>query len=77
LYKLRPGACPKSYGVRVAALAGVPKEVLKLARVAAADSERRLSRAFGGDGAALTEGEKSGAFLTIIYFFHPSLGFNI
>ena len=69
LYKLRPGACPKSYGVRVAALAGVPKEVLKLARVAAADSERRLSRAFGGDGAALTEGEKSGAFLTI--FFSP------
>ncbi|EEH52339.1 uncharacterized protein MICPUCDRAFT_5018, partial [Micromonas pusilla CCMP1545] len=29
LYKLRPGACPKSYGVRVAALAAVPKEVLK------------------------------------------------
>ncbi|XP_010556697.1 PREDICTED: DNA mismatch repair protein MSH6 [Tarenaya hassleriana] len=31
LYRLRPGACPKSYGVNVARLAGLPDSVLKRA----------------------------------------------
>ena len=29
LYKLKSGACPKSHGMNVARLAGLPEEVLK------------------------------------------------
>jgi len=32
LYKIRPGATDKSYGIQVASLAGVPKEVLERAK---------------------------------------------
>ena len=46
LYALRPGACPKSYGTNVAALAGVPESVLDRATQAAAAMERKLAGAF-------------------------------
>jgi len=46
LYALRPGACPKSYGTNVAALAGVPESVLVRATQASAAMERKLAGAF-------------------------------
>ncbi|KAI5077327.1 hypothetical protein GOP47_0007151 [Adiantum capillus-veneris] len=39
LYKLASGACPKSYGVNVARIAGMPESVLKRAAVRAAELE--------------------------------------
>jgi len=39
LYRLRPGACPKSYGVHVARLAGLPERVLERAAQRAAALE--------------------------------------
>ena len=60
LYKLRPGACPKSYGMQVAELAGVPASVLAGARRAAAAMETKLSGVFGAAlTAELTVGERS------------------
>lgn len=67
LYKLTSGACPKSYGVNVARLAGLPPCVLRAAAATAAaaardaggelcDEERavlsELSAAVGGGGGA-------------------------
>ena len=60
LYKLRPGACPKSYGMQVAELAGVPGSVLAAAKRAAAAMEKKLSGVFGTAlTAELTVGERS------------------
>jgi len=59
LYKLRRGACPKSYGMRVAALAGVPRAVVEEAEKAAASMEKKLSNAFGDESDAFTVGERS------------------
>lgn len=39
LYKLSPGACPKSYGVNVARLAGMPEPILQRAGVRSAELE--------------------------------------
>ncbi|KAI3741753.1 hypothetical protein L1987_59429 [Smallanthus sonchifolius] len=39
LYKLTPGACPKSYGVNVARLAGLPDDVLKKAAIKSEEFE--------------------------------------
>ena len=39
LYKLCPGACPKSYGVNVARLAGMPESVLQRASARSAELE--------------------------------------
>ncbi|KAJ0589820.1 putative DNA mismatch repair protein MutS/MSH [Helianthus annuus] len=39
LYKLTPGACPKSYGVNVARLAGLPDDVLKKATIKSEEFE--------------------------------------
>ncbi|KAK3133294.1 hypothetical protein QOZ80_6AG0534770 [Eleusine coracana subsp. coracana] len=39
LYRLAPGACPKSYGVNVARLAGVPASVLQRANEKSSDFE--------------------------------------
>ena len=45
LYKLAQGACPRSYGVNVARLAGLPESVLKRATSFSSDMEaRRISR---------------------------------
>ena len=51
LYTLAPGACPKSYGVNVARLAGLPESVLAVAKQAS----RRFEAARGrtGKGAAI------------------------
>jgi len=40
LYKIRPGATDKSYGIQVASLAGVPKEVLERAKEILEELER-------------------------------------
>jgi DNA mismatch repair protein MSH6 len=39
LYKLTPGSCPKSYGVNVARLAGIPASVLQRANEKSSDFE--------------------------------------
>ncbi|KAD3068705.1 hypothetical protein R6Q59_017272 [Mikania micrantha] len=39
LYKLTPGACPKSYGVNVARLAGLPDDVLRKAAIKSEEFE--------------------------------------
>ncbi|PKK75027.1 DNA mismatch repair protein Msh6 [Rhizophagus irregularis] len=40
LYKLVPGVCPKSYGMNVANMAGVPREIVDRAEVTAAKFEQ-------------------------------------
>lgn len=39
LYKLCPGACPKSYGVNVARLAGMPESILQRASARSSELE--------------------------------------
>lgn len=39
LYTLSPGACPKSYGVNVARLAGMPESILQRASARSAELE--------------------------------------
>ncbi|CAN1353026.1 DNA mismatch repair protein MSH6 [Linum perenne] len=39
LYRLTPGACPKSYGVNVARLAGLPENVLQIAAAKSSEIE--------------------------------------
>ncbi|GAQ86033.1 putative MutS homolog 6-2 [Klebsormidium nitens] len=50
LYKLRPGPCPKSYGLQVATLAGIPRSIVRAAAAAARVMESKLDRAFSGAG---------------------------
>ena len=45
-YKLQPGACPKSYGLHVAALAGIPQSICQVAERVGTALESRLSRNF-------------------------------
>ena len=44
LYKLTEGACPKSYGFNVAQLAGLPADVIALARRKAVACEREAEQ---------------------------------
>ncbi|KAL6525912.1 hypothetical protein OROMI_030307 [Orobanche minor] len=44
LYKLTPGACPKSYGVNVARLAGLPDTVLQEAAAKSREFERNYGK---------------------------------
>lgn len=46
LYRLLPGACPKSYGLQVATLAGIPRPVVAAASLAAEQLERTLEASF-------------------------------
>lgn len=48
LYKLSPGACPKSYGFNAARLAGIPKEITKRAHLISKKIEKEAAcvRAF-------------------------------
>lgn len=48
LYKLAPGVCPKSYGMNVAALAGVPTEVVERAEEKAREFEHTAPAAMSG-----------------------------
>lgn len=45
MYKLKEGACPKSYGLQVAVLAGVPLTVVRRAEEAANVMQPRLAAA--------------------------------
>ncbi|XP_027099310.1 DNA mismatch repair protein MSH6-like isoform X1 [Coffea arabica] len=47
LYRLTPGACPKSYGVNVARLAGLPDAVLQKATLKSRDFEETYGRIKG------------------------------
>lgn len=44
LYKLTPGACPKSYGFNAARLAGIPREITRSAQIRAASFEREWAQ---------------------------------
>ena len=44
LYKFVEGACPKSYGFNAARLAGIPNEVIKIARRKSSQFELNMSR---------------------------------
>ncbi|GAB4839197.1 DNA mismatch repair protein msh7 [Ancistrocladus abbreviatus] len=46
LYRLAPGACPESYGLQVALMAGVPKQVVKAASMAAQLIKERIGENF-------------------------------
>ena len=61
LYTLREGSCPKSYGTNVAALAGVPENVLVRATQASAVMEKKLAGAFASGE---DEREKNASHLT-------------
>jgi DNA mismatch repair protein MSH6 len=64
LYKLRPGACPKSYGVNVARLAGLPERVLAAAAARAAALEETCGEGdadAGADADAVVGGGASAA----------------
>ena len=51
LYKLAPGACPRSYGTNVARLAGLPERVvLRAAHMSQAKELRDVTAAAGGEG---------------------------
>eukprot|EP00958_Prasinococcus_capsulatus_P028492 scaffold6844_cov357-Prasinococcus_capsulatus_cf.AAC.4 len=47
LYKLKQGACPSSYGLKVAALAGIPNKIRERAAVAATGMSVQLDAVFG------------------------------
>ncbi|KAH6813900.1 MUTS-like protein 6 [Perilla frutescens var. frutescens] len=49
LYKLTPGACPKSYGVNVARLAGLPDTVLKKAAAMSQEFEGTYGNRLGAN----------------------------
>ncbi|MBK8269595.1 MAG: hypothetical protein IPK83_15350 [Planctomycetes bacterium] len=49
LHKIVPGAADRSYGVHVAAMAGMPASIVKRAETILADLEQRFER---GDGAS-------------------------
>ncbi|KAK3258454.1 hypothetical protein CYMTET_32498, partial [Cymbomonas tetramitiformis] len=46
LYKLKEGCCPKSYGLQVASLAGLPAEVVTAGSEAAVRLEESLAHVF-------------------------------
>lgn len=46
LYRLAPGSCPKSYGVNVARLAGIPASVLRRANEKSSDFEAKYGKPF-------------------------------
>eukprot|EP00850_Spirogloea_muscicola_P017997 SM000160S02538 [mRNA] locus=s160:118607:128498:+ [translate_table: standard] len=64
LYKLAEGACPKSYGINVARLAGMPESVICRAALRAAELELKdgeearsaAARTVGVDGQCLSKG---------------------
>lgn len=47
LYTLSPGACPKSYGVNVARLAGMPESILRRAGARSAELEHLFEHSNG------------------------------
>jgi len=58
LYTLGPGSCPKSFGINVAKLAGLPEEVLANAKRVSADFEDEMN-GVGGSGGTEEEAEES------------------
>lgn len=55
-YKLERGACPKSYGLHVAALAGIPPPICDIADRVGSALETRLSKHFRAqDGRAASD----------------------
>ncbi|KAK9819817.1 hypothetical protein WJX72_002734 [[Myrmecia] bisecta] len=72
LYQLRPGACPRSYGLQVARLAGIPTAVVRVARQAGTLIEDKLQGAFGAVLAKpLSEDEHSVFKRLCVKLAHP------
>lgn len=46
LYQLTSGACPESYGLQVALMAGIPKEVVEAASMAARTMKQSIGESF-------------------------------
>ncbi|GLT98512.1 hypothetical protein SLE2022_160140 [Rubroshorea leprosula] len=46
LYRLAPGACPESYGLQVAVMAGIPEQVVKTASRAGQTMKRSIAESF-------------------------------
>lgn len=46
LYKLKAGPCPKSYGLQVAAMAGIPSHIVQRGSIAASCMEDQLKERF-------------------------------
>ena len=44
LYKFQPGECPQSFGINVARMAGIPKNVLEKAKVKALEFSDKLNK---------------------------------
>jgi DNA mismatch repair protein MSH6 len=57
LYTLGPGSCPKSFGINVAKLAGLPEEVLANAKRVSAEFEDEMN-GVGGDRVSEEEAEE-------------------
>ena len=63
LYTLGPGTCPKSFGINVARLAGLPPEVLSKAKRISSDFEEEMSgtgkipRSIPSESAAVMRGQ--------------------
>ena len=71
MYALGEGSSPKSYGINVARLAGLPQEVIELASKQSSEFEERLKRANQGG-----EGEASAMMATsrdMLYFYFDRL----
>ena len=73
MYALGEGSSPKSYGINVARLAGLPQEVIELASRQSREFEERLKRADKGvDG----DSESSAMIATsrdLLYFYFDRL----
>ncbi|XP_050237496.1 DNA mismatch repair protein MSH6 [Mercurialis annua] len=66
LYRLTPGACPKSYGGNVARLAGIPDSILQKAAVKSREFEAiygQHGRVSEGNSKIQTDGDKIAVFL--------------
>jgi len=57
LYTLGPGSCPKSFGINVAKLAGLPEEVLANAKRVSAEFEEEMNGASNGSELQWSEDE--------------------
>jgi DNA mismatch repair ATPase MutS len=60
LYKLCHGSSPKSYGINVAKLAGLPPYVLNLALAQSKQFERSMQKCDGGNGTSAEQDRRVG-----------------
>eukprot|EP00536_Pseudo-nitzschia_multiseries_P005368 jgi/Psemu1/190397/e_gw1.100.52.1 len=66
LYTLGPGSCPKSFGINVAKLAGLPDEVLANAKRVSAEFEEEMNAAGNASEVQWNEDEATDRIQTIV-----------